>query len=181
MMSRTGAKNLAWNTLRNWELLKHVTAWVNAVSWSWLRYRLGISMAITVPLVFELSLRYVFRRPVHEQTPYFSLRGAATLHVVLHQGMGIHPPSCHLSGAFRHDSTMFDPSYHYGGDGMDLDALGGIGEEYFGWSIPLLAFLGLKNSPVKKERIGFPKQNWQRSGAPHNTHLQHPATTNITG
>lgn len=38
-------------------------------------YRLGISMAITVPLVFELSLRYVFRRPVHEQTPYFSLRG----------------------------------------------------------------------------------------------------------
>lgn len=26
---------------------------------------------------------------------------------------------------------MFDPSYHYGGDGMDLDALGGIGEEYF--------------------------------------------------
>ena len=110
---------------------KRVTAWVNAVSWSWLRYRLGISMAITVPLVFELSLRYVFRRPVHEQTPYFSLRGAATLHVVLHQGMEIHPPSCHLSGAFRHDSTMFDPSYHYGGDGMDLDALGGIGEEYF--------------------------------------------------
>ena len=40
------------------------------------------------------------------------------------------PPSCHLSWAFRHDGTMFDPSHHYGGDGMDLDALGGIGEEY---------------------------------------------------
>lgn len=39
------------------------------------RYRLGLSLAICGPVLFEVALRFIFKQPVHEQTAFKSLQG----------------------------------------------------------------------------------------------------------
>ena len=41
------------------------------------RYRLGLSLAICGPVLFEVALRVIFKQPVHEQTAFKSLQGVA--------------------------------------------------------------------------------------------------------
>lgn len=42
-----------------------------SVNW----YRLGLSLAICGPVLFEVALRFIFKQPVHEQTAFKSLQG----------------------------------------------------------------------------------------------------------
>lgn len=46
-------------------------------------YTLGLSIACTIPILFELILRLTFRRPVHEQTAFKSLQGMTAPCLVL--------------------------------------------------------------------------------------------------
>eukprot|EP00913_Durusdinium_trenchii_P022622 g21245.t1 len=47
------------------------------------KYTLGLSIACTIPILFELILRLTFRRPVHEQTAFKSLQGMTAPCLVL--------------------------------------------------------------------------------------------------
>lgn len=54
-------------------------AGASSVDW----YTLGLSIACTIPILFELILRLTFRRPVHEQTAFKSLQGMTAPCLVL--------------------------------------------------------------------------------------------------
>ena len=128
------AKDLAWNMLRT---CKNITAYISqrgqlVLAQVCLRSFHGLHRSICLWIVLALCLQ-----TTGPWTDTLLLLERRLRSCVLGCFMWFYteawryiPPSCHLSWAFRHDGTMFDPSHHYGGDGMDLDALGGIGEEY---------------------------------------------------